>query len=172
MKFIIRRWSDGAGGPGGPPSYTTGGGSGGVNGTGANGRLAFWNGVNTISSNSNFTLDTANDNIGLSGLKLDILKSVTLLDNQPVTNIFTIPHANYKFIVVEYSIERNGNFRIGRLLITSDGVLASYTDDSTAIGSDGITLSVDVLGPNIRVRYASTNTGNNATFKYALRKWI
>jgi hypothetical protein len=171
MKFIIRRWSDGAGGPGGPPSYT-GGGGGSVNGTGANGRLAFWNGVNTISSNANFTLDTANDNIGLSGLKLDILKSVTLLDNQPVTNIFTIPHADYKFIVVEYSIERNNNFRVGRLLITSDGVLASYTDDNTAIGSDGITLSVDVLGPNIRVRYTSTNTGNNATFKYALRKWI
>ncbi len=102
---------------------------------------------------------------------LDLVGPNTLLDNTTSTAI-SYAHASNKFTFINYSIERNGNLRCGRLLIVNDGSSATIADNGfVEQGSVGVSFGVLISGANVVVQYTTTNTGFNATFKYSLNQW-
>lgn len=100
------------------------------------------------------------------------LTTVALADNQvAAADALTIPVANtYCFIL--YSIKRGAaNVEGGMMVLLNDGTSADLTIDSGLIGTTGVTLTADVSGANVRVRYTSTATGVAPSLKYAVIKW-
>lgn len=170
MRYHYERWSDSAGGPSGVPNYTgfAGGGSAG----GANSEIQYNNG-GSLAGDPDFVWDNVTKEVGMNGLKISVLQGpATLLDNTASpTNIFTYTAATYRFAIIEYSIERNTDFEVGRLLIANNGTIVSITDDSTATAPTGIDFSAAVNGADIEVKYTSTSTGFNASMKYSMRRW-
>lgn len=100
------------------------------------------------------------------------LTTVALNDNQAVAApAIAIPVAN-TFCFILYSIQRTpGTFEGGMMVLLNDGTTADLSIDSGAIGSNGVALSADVSGGNVRVLYTSTATGFAPTLKYAVLKW-
>jgi len=169
-KFIVRRWSDAPGGPGGPPSYT-GGGGGSVTGSGVATQLAYWDSGSNINANSNFALNLTELALDLGDLEVLALRTDTLLDNQVGGVAFQYDAGDYPFAIIEYSIQRDINFRVGRLLVATDGTTTSLTDDETEVGLTGIVFSADISGGNVRILYTSSATGDDATMKWSARRW-
>ena len=171
MKYYIRRWSNAAGGPGGPPNYSGGGGGGG-SAAGSPGDIQF-NSSGVLAGNSNFKIDTSLGIFNLNGLEIRVLDpSAVMLDNQPsLVSLFSYSASTYRYAIVEYSVERNGNFRVGRLLITNDGTSAVKSDDYVEQGVTGVSFDVTISGGNVVVQYTTTNTGFDPTFKYSVRRW-
>lgn len=170
MKFIVRRWSDLSGGPGGVPSYS--GSSSPVAAAGANGNIQF-NAAGSLGGNANFNIDTSIPAMKLGNMEMLPLSSGTLVDNQTAVAIITYP-VTYKHATIEYSVVRAGAFRTGRLLVVSDGTNTSVTSDHVEEGgSVGVTWTADVAGggSTIRILYTTTNTGSNADLRYAVRRW-
>lgn len=172
MKYYTKRWSNSAGGPAGPINYT-GGGGGSVTAAGSAGDIQY-NSAGLLAGNSNFKIDTVNSAVNLNGLQQTVLSgSFVVTDNIAVpTTLFTYS-ATHKFAVIEYSIERDTNFRVGRLLISNDGgsPVVGFSDDYVENTSTGITLTADVNGGNVRVLFTSSATGFNGTLKYSMRRW-
>jgi len=97
--------------------------------------------------------------------------AITLLDNTgSATTAFSYPATN-NFAIIEYSIKRDSNYRVGRLLVTTDGTLVTLTDDFEELGTSGIIFSASTSGGNVLVQYVSSNTGFNATLKHFTKKW-
>jgi hypothetical protein len=172
VKWLMRRWSDAAGGPGGIPSYSGGGGSP-ITGAGAAGQIGIWQSPTNIVGNANFQIDTVDSSLNLNGLRQSVLSApITALDNQAAPAVmFTYDATLYNFAVIEYSIVRNGAYRTGRFIVAHDGSMTSSSDDSVETAITGIVLSADISGSDVRVRYTSTNTGFNGVFKYSMRRW-
>ena len=170
MKFMVRRWSNASGGPSGVPSYT--GAPASTAAAGPNESIQFNNG-GLLDGSSNFLIDTVNNAIVLNGLQQTILSSgVTLTDNTgSPTTIFSYDAATYPFVIIEFSILRNGTYSVGRLMIANDAINTAQSYDFVQTAATGITLSSAVSGSNVLVQYTSTNTGFNATFKYFMRRW-
>ncbi len=148
MKYFIFRWSDAAGGPGGPPSYS--GGSAIIPAAGVDGQIQL---------NTGGVLGTSP-------------VSTTFLDNQasPVA-IVTMP-AVYNAVYFNYTVIRGTNVKVGQILISTDGsVNINGAEDFSEAGSTGVLLSVSLSGGNIEVNYTSTSTGSGGTFKYAFMRW-
>lgn len=101
------------------------------------------------------------------------LTSVTLVDNQvAAANVFTYTAASFTSSIVEYSITRGaGNQEVGQLLIATDGTTVNMTQVASQLGTIGVTLTADISGGAVRVRYTSTSTGTAPTFKYIQRRW-
>lgn len=171
MKYSIKRWSDAAGGPGTPPSYTPGAG-GSVPSSGDPGDIQFGGGDGNNTSNSNLAWNDTDQALELGGLSFSILKQATLFDNQTSQVIFTIPVADARHMIMEYSIARGDDSRVGRKIIFTDslGSIAESEDFVEPVAT-GITLDSDVDSGNIRFKYSSTATGTNAILKYSLRYW-
>ncbi len=169
MKYYVKRWSNSAGGPGGIPSYT-GGGAGSGAPAGSSGDIQY-NASGTLAGNSNFKLDTALGVLNLNGLEISTLISTPLLDNQgAAVNLFGIP-TSYKFAIVEYSVDKSGSYRVGRLLVTNDGTNVSISDDYVEQNASGVLFSAVISGGNANVQYVSSNAGSDGTFKYSVRRW-
>lgn len=137
--------------------------------------------LSAVPADSNFNL--VNIDIQADGLRaqisdssikeaaLDLQGPNTLLNNTSSTAI-TYPHATNKFTFIEYSIERNGALRCGRLLVVNDSSSATIADNGyVEQGSTGVTFGVLISGANVQITYTTTNTGFNATFKYSLKQW-
>lgn len=137
--------------------------------------------LSAVPADSNFNL--VNVDIQADGLRaqisdtlvkeaaLDLQGPNTLLNNTTSTAI-SYAHASNKFTFIEYSIERNGALRCGRLLIVNDSSSATIADNGfVEQGTVGVTFGVIISGANVQVQYTTTNTGFNATFKYSLRQW-
>lgn len=102
---------------------------------------------------------------------LDLQGPNTLLNNTSSVAI-SYPHSSNKFTFIEYSIERNGALRCGRLLVVNDSSSATIADNGyVEQGITGVTFGVLISGANVQVTYTTTNTGFNATFKYSLKQW-
>jgi hypothetical protein len=172
MKYFLKRWSDSPGGPSGPANYTGGGGSP-VSAAGTTYDVQYKGSGGNLDADPSFKWNPSEQAIDLNGLLIGKLQGPSvLLDNQasPVT-IFSYPIAN-KWAIVEYSLSRDVDTQVGRLLVTNNGVIASLADDSVGtILSLGVTFSADISGGNVRIRYTSTATGFNSSFKYSYRRW-
>jgi hypothetical protein len=173
MKYYLQRWSDVAGGPGGPPSYSVPTGMGGTGAAGATGNIQFNVGAGTFGADSRFNWDASDGALNLNGALLDVLSSAaTLLDNQssPQT-ILTFDQTLYQFATIEYSIRRGSNAQVGRLMIVNNGTSVNVTDDNVFTSATGITFSVALAGGVVQLNYVSTNTGSTGTFKCIKRRW-
>ncbi len=100
------------------------------------------------------------------------LTSLLLNDNQvAAADVINIP-ATSSYCFILYSIKRGpANIEGGFMVLLNDGTNAELTIDSSNLGTSGVTLTADVNGANLRLRYTSTNTGIAPTFKYAVIKW-
>lgn len=170
IKIMVRRWANAAGGPAGIPNYGVPSGPL-APAAGSNGQIQF-NGAGNLAADSSFTFDLTNKVLQLNGLNIVGLQLVSLLDNQasPVVAV-TYDKALYPFVIIEFSILRDSDRKVGRLLITNNGSSVSMTEDSAPLGDVGVTLSAAVNGPNIEISYISTNTGFNAQLKHSARRW-
>lgn len=103
---------------------------------------------------------------------LDVL-TVSLADNQAsAANVFTYSASTYTASVIDYSISRGaGNTEVGTLLVASDGTSVNMTRTASTLGTIGVTLSADISGGSIRIRYTSTSTGTAPSFNYLHKKW-
>jgi len=171
IKYIIKRWSNGSGGPAGVPSYSGAGGSS-TPAAGVIQDIQIHGSDGNLGADADFKVDSTEGQLNLAGLKIQKLSSdITVNDNQAAfTPLFSYPLSE-KFTIVEYSIERGTNVRVGRLMIPSNGVLINHSDDFSETATTGVSLTVAVNGANIEVQYLSTSTGLSGTFKYSLRKW-
>lgn len=168
MSYYLVRWSDSAGGPAGPPSYSAGSSS--IPAAGSNGNVQF-NGSGLLAASSNFNYDYTNNLLQLGGLSITILNSNTISDNQispaPIMSVST----TYTAAIVKYSMKRNGNFRTGRILIATDGTNVSTSEDYVEEGTTGVVLTSAVSGGFVNINYTSTSTGFSGTFKYSVEEW-
>lgn len=176
IKYTVKRWSNSAGGPGGIPSYSgaTGGGS-----ASGNNKDIQYNSGGSLAGDSTFQWDSATSEMKLGLLSVRaLISSVTMLDNQPTeTTLFSVDGSLTKFIICEYSIERGTESRVGTLMICHNSTIATITDVSNDTGGAGIAdasihISATYSGGNMIVQYTTDSTGNNADFKYNLRKWL
>lgn len=168
MKYEIRRWSDTAGGPGGPPSYT--GGASSTPAAGSNGDVQI-NSSGVLGASSNFNYDSINNFLNLGGLSISILNSTSIADNQVSPALLFANSTTYTAMIVNYSISRGTNFRTGRILVSTDGTSVSTAEDFVEQGTTGVTLSGSVSGGNVNINYTSTSTGSGGTFKYFIERW-
>ena len=174
MKFYTKRWSNAPGGPAGPINYTGGGGGGGGAAAGSAGDIQY-NSAGVLAGNSNFKIDTVNGALNLAGLQQSVLSAgITVTDNVGIpTTLFTYSASSYKFAVIEYSIERDVNYRVGRIILAHDGAgpVVGFSDDYVENTATGIMLSADVDSGSVRIRFTSTATGFNGTLRYSMRRW-
>jgi hypothetical protein len=170
MKYIVRRWSSGAGGPGGVPSYS---GAAPVPTPAAApvNSLQFNSGGN-LAGNVNFQVDVSDLSVSWNGLRQGILSSpITITNNQPsFLNLFAITTA-FPFAIVEYSITKDGFARVGHLQVAYDGSNVACNDSFVETGATGVVLQAIISGGFIQFQYTSTNGSGNGSFKYAWRKW-
>jgi hypothetical protein len=131
-----------------------------VTGTGVNGRVAFWNGTNTITSDADLFWDSTNKRLGISnpspGSKLGILvpnqgSNFSALD---ITNGFNASfNVSLRVDVTEITAGGTGNMVFSntseRMRITSGGNLEMSANSDITFGGSGkgIYLSRAGLGP-------------------------
>ena len=103
---------------------------------------------------------------------------VTLADNQSAAANVVDPFSNsaVRFdlqrehhVTINYIVKRNTARRTGTLSIAGTGSGIQVSDDFTENSATGITFSVTTDG---NLQYTSTSTGNTATFKYKVNKFI
>lgn len=173
FKYFVQRWSDSAGGPTGIPNYSTSSSST-VTAAGTTGDVQFRGSGGNLDADSDFNWDVSGKELNLGGYNIGILEGPTsVFDNQSSpTSIITVGASTNRYLIIDYSIVRDGNYRVGSLLVTHDGTNAVLTDTNTSTNPTGVTFSAAISGPSLEIRYTSTNTGFNGTFKYSIRRWI
>lgn len=170
MKFFTSRWSDSPGGPSGVPNYPSAG--SGTPAAGATGDIQFKSSGGNLDGDTQFKWDTTEKAINLNGQLSGALKGpVAVLDNQ-VTDVNLVTWADsYEFFVMEYSLTRDTDSQVGRIMITHNGVTTAISDDFVGTSGLGVTFSADLSGGLVRLRYTSTSTGFAGVFKYSLKRW-
>ena len=143
-----------------------------------------------VTGDVNLSADPADSNnrlvtlsIETDGIKAQLLDSsiqtaalnlqgpVNLLDNNMGT-AFTYSASSYKFAFIRYSVERNGAYKCGTILITNDLTTPAIADNGfVELGSTGVTFMAAISAGNVQVQYITTNTGFPATFKYSITQW-
>lgn len=170
MKYSLKRWSDAAGGPAGPPSYSAGPVAP-VTAAGVSGSVQY-NAAGSLGGDTSFLWDSTNKILKLNTLEIfGLVGPLTLLDNQTDATLITYDASDYPFVIIEFSIVRDGKYRLGRMLITNDGTNVAFSDDSVLTGDAGVTLSAIISGSNVLIRYTTTSIGLSGNFKYSARRW-
>lgn len=171
IKFSLVRWSDSIGGPGGPPSYT-GFSSSNITGSGANNQLVFWTGANTVSGNTNFTIDTSLGLLKLGALSISgVTAPITLLDNTAVsTTIFSYPKTK-RHATMLFGIERNGEYRTGELFLANNGTIVVDNGEFVETALLGVYITAIISGSNVDLQYTTDATGFDANFTYSIQYW-
>jgi len=181
IKFVLRRWSDGAGGPGGIPSYS-GGGGGAVTGAGSSGQLAIFTTGTNIVGNVNLNYDTTNNLLELGSganiVQTSTLQSVAIPSGIETNQSLFSYSDTFTFAVIEYSVVEGSNFRIGTLLITQDGVsTVNVVDTFSEVGTGtGLTFASPavthtITGGLVNIKFNATSSNIGGTFKYSMRRW-
>jgi hypothetical protein len=169
LKYSIRRWSSSPGGPAGVPVYT-GAAPAPTPAAAPVGAIQF-NSGGVLAGNSNFAIDVVDLSMTYNGLRQGVLSSgITIVNNQPsFTNLFLMDTSN-PFIVIEYSITKEGFARVGHLNVAYDGTNLVCNDSYVETGATGVVLQA-ILSSGIQFQYTSTSGSGDGTFKYAWRKW-
>ncbi len=172
MKYFTKRWSNTAGGPTGIPNYTAFTGSP-VAAAGSVEDVQFHGSSGNLDASTKFKWDSVTDALDLNGLEIQaLIGPATINDNQvALADLITYDAATFRFVIIEYSIERGTDFRVGRLLVTNDGSSASISDDFVETGVTGVTLSAIISGSDVKIQYTSTSTGSSGSFKHSARRW-
>jgi hypothetical protein len=181
IKFVLRRWSDSAGGPGGIPSYS-GGGGGAITGSGSSGQIAIFSTGSNIVGNTNLNYDTVNNLLelgsGANVMQTSMLQNVSIPSGVQTNQSLFSYSTTYTFAVIEYSVVEGSNYRIGTLLITQDGVstvnvVDTFSEVGTGTGlsfaSPGVTHTI--TGGNVNIKFNATGANIGGTFKYSMRRW-
>lgn len=169
MQYYLVRWSDSAGGPAGPPSYS--GGSSSTPAAGSTGNVQF-NGAGLLAANSNFNYDDVNNFLELGSAQFSILYSGAFLDNQAAPVAFLTLPATYNSLFMSFTVIRGSNIRSETMVIATDGVVALNTEILySESGTTGVTLSAALSGGNIVISYTSTSTGSGGTLKWLYYGW-
>ncbi len=173
IKYFVQRWSNSPGGPTGIPNYNTSGSGSSTAAAGNIGDVQFHGGSGNLDADSRFKFDTATGDLVLDGLRYSVLKGpVTLNDaTGSPTTILSYATSSFNFAIIEYSIKRGTNYRVGRLLVTNSGSVVDLTDDNTETGVTGVTFSAIINSGNVEIQYTTTSTGNDADYKYTIKKW-
>jgi hypothetical protein len=171
MKLFTQRWSSASGGPAGIPSYSAAPVSL-VTAAGSTYDIQWRGTLGYLDADTRLKWDATNNAINQNGmLNLGLSSGITLNDNQvSAADLITVADS-YKFFVVDYSITRDSDAQVGRLLVTHNSVITSITDDSTQTAAVGVTFSAVLSGGNLIIRYTTTNTGFSGTFKYSGKLW-
>lgn len=129
----------------------------------------------SFGSDPSLKWDESRDALNLNGMFMTALSStVSLVDNQPANvNIpgLTWNASTYHYTVIEYSLERNGEYQFGRFMIANSTTVANISNDFQASGDTGINFFATIIGGNVFLQYTSTNTGFNGFFRYSMRQW-
>lgn len=170
MKFVTRRWSSGSGGPAGVPVYS--GAAPAPTPAAAPVNSIQFNSGGSLAGNSNFQVDISDLALNLNGMRQGVLSGpITLANNQVAfANLFSMTTAN-PFVIVEYSITKNGFSRVGHLQVAYDGSNIACNDSFVETGATGVVLQAIITGGNIQFQYTSTNGSGTGQFKYSWRKW-
>ena len=174
MKYFLMRWSNASGGPTGVPSYASAGSGSSTAAAGTTGDIQFNGSGGNLDADTRLKWDGTEGALNMNGLIRSALKpAITLNDAQgSFATIITQSASSYKFTMIEYSIERNGLFRTGRMLIANDATSGvGFSDDFVETGSTGISFQAIVNAGNLEVQYISTSTGFTGSFKYSIKKW-
>jgi hypothetical protein len=104
-------------------------------------------------------------------LRTGVLSSaITIVNNTlSFTNLFLLD-TSFSFLMIEYSISKNGFARVGRLQVAYDGTNVACNDSFTETGAVGVALQCIVSG-GLQFQYTATNSTGDGSFKYSLRKW-
>jgi hypothetical protein len=169
MMYSLKRWSDTAGGPGGPPSYS--GGSSLIAAAGANENIQI-NNAGTLGASSNFSYDMTNNLLLMGGKQISTLNVTTFLDNQSSPALMFSMPATFNSVFIRYTAIRGTNVRSGELQIATDGSINISSDEYfTESSPTGMTFSVTLSGGNIDINYTTTSTGIGGVYKYSFERW-
>ncbi len=98
----------------------------------------------------------------------------TLANNTTaVVAAFTFAHASYVGLEVQYVIREATSLdtRIGSLLVSTDGTVASVSDVFSETADVGVSWSAAVSGANVELTYTSANSGNARTMRADLKRF-
>lgn len=130
-----------------------------------------FNTAGSLDADSDFTWDKTNNILTLGTLQYtSLIGPVTLIDNSTAVAI-TYDQTLFPFAVIEYSLTRDTDSRIGRLMVVNNGTIVTITDDENSTGDLGTTFTAALNAGNVEISYTLTNTGFNASLKYAMRRW-
>jgi hypothetical protein len=169
LKYFVRRWSNNPGGPGGPPSYSTGPVTP-VTAAGSPGDVQF-NSATMLGADTKFKWDGTDKAIDLSGIKIGALSDLVLLSDNTVNGLVAqYPMAN-RFAIISFGIWRDGSYRVGRMLIVNDGLIVNFQDDSIMTNDPGVALSAVISGSDILIYYTTVATGFDGNMRYSITKF-
>ena len=120
----------------------------------------------------NYTLEVA-DGIQYGFHRTEAGKSISLTDNTAVATSSGIEFdsTDQKTNLIYYTAERGSNTRHGTLRITASNSGSTLTDEFNDDGTDiGLTFSVSVAAGVATLKYTTTNTTNDITFKYRIER--
>lgn len=152
-----------------------GGAGGSVTGAGALNRVAFWTGSSSIGSSMDLSVVAA-----ISGLKMGsgefggVLGPVLIPFNQivPLT-VITYSGIMYPDAIIEFSLVRDGERRLGTAYVTNNGSSVSFSEDfGETVAGIGITLSAQITGGTVEIQAVSSSLPANTTsLRYLVRRW-
>lgn len=166
MKFFYYRWSDTAGGPGGVPTYS-GAASSSVTAAGSTGDVQFKDAGGGLGANSKLNWDNSNELLNMNNCEVLVSQAAsTILDNQSGAVIYSFNATTYRHVIIEYALERDGEYRTGRMLVSNNGTTIGFSDDFVETpGGSGVSFSAVINAGNVEIQYNSTSTGFNGSFE-------
>lgn len=113
---------------------------------------------------------TTGSQIQLGRFARETGRTFELTNNVSNQTILTTNVNQFKAFTMDYTINRNGEIRHGRLQAVSKTTPGStvYSDDYIETANIGVTLEVVQAGTQVSVRYTTTNTGSAAALTYSL----
>ncbi len=118
------------------------------------------------------------------GKQVKAVKQITLANNTSTATTTTLefPAGSTtlgKSIVLNYKIERGGNFRVGQFVICASTNGVTHDDTFNESADVGVTLSATIgredssaSDKTVIVKYATTNTGSNATMDVEVEQLV
>lgn len=153
----------------------SGGEGGTVTGSGALNRLAVWSSSGTLSSSADLSIISA-----IAGLKMGIgefsgvLGPVLIPFNQAVPlTVITYNGLMYPDAIIEFSLVRDGERRLGTAYVTNNGTTVSFSEDfAETVSGLGIFLSAQINAGIVEIQATSTALPANTTsLRYLVRRW-
>ncbi len=127
-----------------------------------------YNTTNTgVSATMTYNLQSWSDTPG----GVNGLNGATLKDNTSNGVFFSKVFLNSENMIIDYAINRGGVKDAGIMTVTTDGVNAAVSTESSSTGDIGVTFNATVSGNIVTVLYTTTSTGSSASATYSIQSW-